>query len=67
MNDNTKTEKVSDSNIGKIKVNKDLGWTLGIAIAVTISWSTHKSILWCLLHGALNWLYIIYYWFTVVK
>ena len=68
MNEKTETEKVYKTNIApKIKVNKDLGLSLGIAIAVTISWSTHKSIFYCILHGALNWLYIIYYWYTVVK
>lgn len=37
------------------------GITLGSAIAVTISWSLHKSILWAAIHGILSWLYVIYY------
>jgi len=37
---------------------------LGSAIAVTISWSINKSILWCILHGVFSWLYVIYYWAT---
>ena len=37
------------------------GIGLGSAIAVTISWSLHKSILWAMLHGILSWIYVIYY------
>lgn len=34
---------------------------VGIAIAVTLSWSVNKSILWAILHGLFGWLYVIYY------
>jgi hypothetical protein len=37
------------------------GIGLGQAIAVTISWSLNHSFWWCLLHGILGWLYIIYW------
>ncbi len=37
------------------------GIGFGSAIAVTISWSVNKSILWAILHGVCSWLYIIYY------
>ncbi|WP_215229014.1 hypothetical protein [Erythrobacter sp. 3-20A1M] len=37
------------------------GIGLGSAIAVAISWSLHKSILWAIIHGVLGWLYVIYY------
>jgi hypothetical protein len=37
------------------------GITLGTALAITISWSVNKSILWAILHGLLSWLYVIYY------
>lgn len=40
------------------------GIGLGSAIAVTISWSLHKSIVWAIVHGVLSWLYVIYYAFT---
>ena len=40
------------------------GIGLGSAIAVTISWSLHKSILWAVIHGVLSWLYVIYYALT---
>lgn len=39
----------------------DAGISFGAALAIAISWSTHKSILWAILHGCLSWLYVIYY------
>jgi hypothetical protein len=40
------------------------GISLGTALAVTISWSLHKSILWAIIHGILSWFYVIYYALT---
>ena len=37
------------------------GIGLGSAIAVAISWSINKSIVWAIVHGVLSWLYVIYY------
>jgi len=37
------------------------GITLGSVLAVAISWSVNKSILWAILHGIFSWLYVIYY------
>ena len=42
----------------------DVGIGLGSAIAVAISWSLHKSIVWAIIHGVLSWIYVIYYAFT---
>lgn len=36
------------------------GIGLGTIIAVVISWSRNKSILWAIVHGILGWLYVIY-------
>jgi hypothetical protein len=36
------------------------GVGLGTIIAVVISWSRNKSILWAIIHGILSWLYVIY-------
>ena len=33
---------------------------LGTIIAVVVSWSRNKSILWAIVHGILGWLYVIY-------
>ena len=40
------------------------GIGLGSAIAVAISWSLHKSILWAAIQGFFGWFYVIYYAFT---
>ena len=40
------------------------GIGLGSAIAVAISWSLHKSIVWAIVQGFLGWIYVIYYALT---
>jgi len=40
------------------------GIGLGSALAVAISWSLHKSIIWAVIHGVLSWLYVLYYALT---
>lgn len=37
------------------------GITFGSTLAIAISWSTNKSILWAIIHGLLSWVYVIYY------
>jgi hypothetical protein len=39
-------------------------YVLGTAIAVVLSWSRNASILWCILHGLLSWIYVIYFAIT---
>ena len=39
----------------------EIGIGMGSALAITISWSLHKSILWAILHGFFSWFYVIYY------
>ncbi|HQY12890.1 MAG TPA: hypothetical protein PK133_11780 [Ferruginibacter sp.] len=36
------------------------GVGLGTIIAVVISWSRNKSVLWAIVHGFFGWLYVIY-------
>jgi hypothetical protein len=38
-----------------------VGIGFGSALAITISWSAHESILWAIIHGFLGWFYVIYY------
>lgn len=38
-----------------------VGIGFGSALAITISWSANKSILWAILHGILGWVYVIYF------
>jgi hypothetical protein len=40
------------------------GISFGSALAIAISWSVNKSILWAMLHGVLSWFYVIYYAMT---
>ena len=37
------------------------GLGFGSALAITISWSINKSVLWAIIHGILSWVYVIYY------
>ncbi|HPT28897.1 MAG TPA: hypothetical protein PLZ95_20920 [Bryobacteraceae bacterium] len=37
------------------------GITFGSALAIAISWSANKSILWAIVHGLLSWVYVVYY------
>ena len=38
-----------------------VGIGFGSALAITISWSVNKSILWAIVHGFFSWLYVLYY------
>lgn len=40
------------------------GIGLGSAIAVAVSWSLHKSLIWAIIHGFFGWFYVIYYALT---
>lgn len=37
------------------------GISMGSSLAMVISWSVNKSILWAIVHGILSWIYVIYY------
>lgn len=37
------------------------GITFGSALAIAISWSANKSILWAIIHGLLGWFYVLYF------
>lgn len=40
------------------------GISFGSALAIAISWSVHKSIIWAIIHGFFSWFYVIYYALT---
>jgi hypothetical protein len=40
------------------------GIGFGSALAIAVSWSTHKSLLLAIFHGLLGWLYVLYYALT---
>ena len=62
-----KTEETTDSATEKKK--RKVGIThfdrtildLGIALAAVISYTNWHSVPWAILHGFLNWIYVIYY------
>lgn len=37
------------------------GVTFGTALAIAISYTANKSILWAIIHGLFSWLYVIYF------
>ncbi|MEZ4455082.1 MAG: hypothetical protein R2882_00835 [Gemmatimonadales bacterium] len=37
------------------------GISFGTALAITISWSANKSVLWAIVHGIFSWVYVIYF------
>lgn len=39
------------------------GVSFGNALAIAISWTTHKSVLWAVIDGFLSWVYVAYYLF----
>lgn len=43
-----------------IKIGKS-GIGLGAILAVVLSWEANHAIGWAIIHGMLNWLYVIYY------
>jgi tetrahydromethanopterin S-methyltransferase subunit G len=38
-----------------------VGYVMGVALAMILSWSKNASILWCIFHGLLSWIYVIYF------
>jgi hypothetical protein len=40
---------------------------MGAIIAAVISYAKWQSIGWAILHGTLNWSYVIYYYFNYVR
>lgn len=37
------------------------GIGFGSALAMVISYTAHKSVLWAIIHGILSWFYVIYF------
>jgi hypothetical protein len=57
-------EPVRERVVVKSREVVKTGVSFGSALAIAISWSVHKSILWAIIHGILSWLYVIYYAIT---
>ena len=43
------------------------GIGFGNALAIVISYTKNKSILWAIIQGIFSWLYVIYFFFTREK
>ena len=56
----TKREFTTVVNNNTVK-NVTKGLSFGAALAMVISYVTWRSIGWAILHGILNWIYVIYY------
>ena len=37
------------------------GISMGTALAMILSYSVNKSIIWAIVHGFLSWLYVLYF------
>ena len=58
---------MSSSNSGsKVSYTVHL---MGTTIAVCMSWVFNHSVVWCILHGFLGWLYVAYktIWYVVTN
>ncbi len=53
-------EKKSSKKVIVEKTVKS-GVSFGSALAMVISYTAWKSILWAIIHGVLGWIYVIYY------
>jgi len=40
------------------------GVGFGSALAMVISFTTHQSVLWAVIHGVFSWLYVVYFLLT---
>jgi len=57
-------EPVRERVVVRTKEVVKQGVGFGSALAIAISWSVHKSILWAIVQGIFGWLYVIYYALT---
>ena len=44
-----------------VKKTVKTGISFGSALAMVISYTAWKSIVWAIIHGLLGWIYVIYY------
>lgn len=40
------------------------GVGFGSALALAISYNTHESVFWAIIHGVFSWLYVLYFLIT---
>jgi hypothetical protein len=54
-------EAIMSETSSRKKDAAKVGVGFGTALAITISWTANKSILWVIVHGILGWIYVVYY------
>ena len=53
---------MTDRRNQKVVAGSSIGF--GTILAIVMSWTANHSILWAIIHGLLNWIYVIYYLIT---
>jgi hypothetical protein len=53
---------MSRAAVVQTSVRSGIGF--GSALAMVISYTAHKSVLWAIIHGIFSWLYVIYFVLT---
>lgn len=62
---NIDEEKVKEEEIEKVKNDiMTMCGNTGSVLAMIVSYSINKSVLWALFHGIFGWFYILYYALT---
>ena len=54
-------QELSEAHADHDGIGGAVAYIIGTSLAITLSWSRNASILWCILHGALSWLYVVYF------
>jgi hypothetical protein len=57
-------DQIGIASVTTVHNTAKVGIGFGSALAITISWSEHHSILWAIVQGFLSWIYVIYYALT---
>lgn len=55
------------TNERRVIVRRDVvksGVGFGSALAIAISYTTHQSVLWAIIHGIFSWFYVAYFVLT---
>ena len=58
---NVRETKMRGNDMDRGRAVVKAGASFGSALAMVISWTANKSLLWAIVHGLLSWLYVIYY------
>lgn len=74
MADRIKPERMRPEDYGGSRMSRGVtyvrkefvktGVGFGSALAIAISFTTHKSIIWAMIHGFFSWLYVLYFALT---